>query len=169
MFLLVDDFLVAKGGEGFRVPVYHTHATINQSLVVKVYEYFEHAFAAFLVHGKGSTVPVAGSTQLTELFQDDAAVLVRPFPGMLQEFVAGKVCFLDALRGKLVHNLGFGGNGSMVRTRNPAGVLAFHTGTAYKDILDGIIKHVSHVEHTGDVGGRNDDGVGLTTIGFRTE
>ena len=54
----------------------------------------------------------------------------------------------------------------MVRTRNPAGVLAFHTGTAYKDILDGIIKHVSHVEHTGDVGGRNDDGVGLTTIGF---
>ena len=88
---------------------------------------------------------------------------------MLQEFVAGKVCFLDALRGKLVHNLGFGGNGSMVRTRNPAGVLAFHTGTAYKDILDGIIKHVSHVEHTGDVRGRNDDGVGLTTIGFRTE
>ena len=40
---------------------------------------------------------------------------------------------------------------------------------AYKDIADGIIKHVSHVEHTGDVRGRNDDGVGSTTIGFRTE
>ena len=169
VLFLIDNLFVAEGGEGFRVPVHHTHTAINQPFVVKVYKHFNHAFTAFLIHGEGSAVPIAGSAQLTKLFQDDATVLVRPFPGMLQEFVAGKVCFLDALCGKLVHNFGFGGNGSMVRTRNPAGVLAFHTGTAYKDILDGIIKHVSHVEHTGDVRGRNDDGVGLTTIGFRTE
>ena len=54
-------------------------------------------------------------------------------------------------------------------SRHPAGILAFHAGTAYQNILYGIIKHVSHVQHTGDVGGRDDDGVRLTTIGFRTE
>ena len=46
------------------------------------------------------------------------------------------------------------------------GIFTFHTGTAYQNILNGIIKHVSHVEHAGDVRGRNDDGVRLTTIGF---
>ena len=73
-------------------------------------------------------------------------MFVSPFPGMLQELVAGKVCLLDALCGKFVHHLGLGSNGCMVGSRHPAGILAFHAGTAYQNILNGIIKHVSHVE-----------------------
>ena len=169
MFFLVDNLFIAEGGERLRIPVHHAYATIDQAFIVEVYKYFEHAFATLLVHGKSSTVPVAGSTQLAELFQDDTAMFVRPFPSVFQEFITSKIRFLDTLCGKFVHNLGFGGNGSVVRTRNPAGVLAFHTCATYKNILNGIIKHVSHVEHTGDVRGRNDDGVRLTTIGFRTE
>ena len=96
-------------------------------------------------------------------------MFIGPFPGVLQELVAGKVRLLDALCGKLVHHLGLGSNGSMVGSRHPAGILAFHAGTAHQNILYGIIKHVSHVQHTGDVWRRNDDGVRLTTIGFRTE
>ena len=88
---------------------------------------------------------------------------------MLQEFLARQVGLLDALRSQFVHHLGFGGDRSMVGTRHPAGVLAFHAGAAHQNILNGIIKHVSHVEHAGDVGGRDDDGVRLTAIGFRTE
>ena len=37
------------------------------------------------------------------------------------------------------------------------------------DDEDGIIEHVAHVEHTGHIGGRDYDGIGLTSIGFRTE
>ena len=48
--------------------------------------------------------------------------------------------------GKFVHNLGFGGNGMYGPYLNPAGVLAFHTGTAYKDILDGIKRNVPSLD-----------------------
>ena len=169
VLFLVDNFLVTKCGQCLRVPVHHADTTINQTFVIQVNKNLEHAFTAFLIHSKSCTIPIARSTQLAELLQDDAAMFVSPFPGMLQELVAGKVCLLDALCGKFVHHLGLGSNGCMVGSRHPAGILAFHAGTAYQNILYGIIKHVSHVQHTGDVGGRDDDGVRLTTIGFRTE
>ena len=169
VFFLVDNFLVTKSSQRLRVPVHHADTTVNQTFVIQVDKDLEHAFTAFLVHSKSRTVPIAGSAQLAELLQDDATVFIGPFPGVLQELVAGKVCLLDALCGKLVHHLGLGSNGSMVGSRHPAGILAFHAGTAYQNILYGIIKHVSHMQHTGDVWRRNDDGVRLTTIGFRTE
>ena len=169
VLFLIDYFLITKGGQCFRVPVHHTDTAVNQTFVIQVDKDLEHAFTAFLVHSESRTVPIAGSAQLAELLQDDATVFIGPFPGVLQKLVAGKVCLLDALCGKLVHHLGLGSNGSMVGSRHPAGILAFHAGTAYQNILYGIIKHVSHVQHTGDVWRRNDDGVRLTTIGFRTE
>ena len=104
-----------------------------------------------------------------ELLQDDATMFICPLPGMLQEFVTGKICLLDTLCGQFIYYLRFRSDRSVVSTRYPAGIFTFHTGTAYQNILYGIIKHVSHVQHTGDVGGRDDDGVRLTTIGFRTE
>ena len=58
-------------------------------------------------------------------------MFVGPFPGMLQELLARQVGLLDALSGQFVHHLGFGGNRSMVGTRHPAGVLAFHAGAAH--------------------------------------
>ena len=54
----------------------------------------------------------------------------------------------------------------MVRARYPAGVLALHAGVANQDILDSIVEHVAHVEHTRHVGRRDNYGVGLACIGF---
>ncbi len=34
---------------------------------------------------------------------------------------------------------------------------------------DGVVEHMSHVQHPRDVGRRNDNGVGLTSIGFGME
>ena len=169
VLFLVDHFFVRKGSQRFRVPVYHTDTTVNQSFVVQVYKYFQYAFAAFLIHSKGGAVPVTGCTQFAELLQDNASVLFCPVPGMFQELITGQVCLLDALGSEFVYNFCFGSDGSVVSSRHPTGILAFHTGTTNQNILNGIIKHVSHVQHTGDVRGRNDDGVRFTTIGFRTE
>ena len=88
---------------------------------------------------------------------------------MFQEFFTGEVGFLDSLLSQFVDNLGFSSNGSMVRTRYPAGILAHHACTAHQYNLYGIVKHVSHVEHSGHIRGRNDDGVRFTSVGFRTE
>ena len=80
---------------------------------------------------------------------------------MSQEFFSGKVFFINALFLEELHYLGFGSDRGMVRTRNPAGVFALHSGTSDEDVLYGIVEHVPHVEHAGDVRRRNDDGVGL--------
>ena len=169
MLFLVDYLFVGEGGKCFGVPVYHASTAVNQAFVIEVAEYLDNAIATLLVHGEGGTIPVARCTKFAKLLQDDASVFVCPLPSVLQELLASEVGLLDALSGQFVHHLGFGSDGCVVGTRHPAGVLAFHASAAHQDILNGIIKHVSHVEHTGDGGGRNDDGVRLTTIGFRTE
>ena len=166
MLFLVDNFFIRKGSQSLRVPVYHTYTTVNQSLIIKVYKYFQYTFATLFIHSESGAVPITGSTEFTQLLQDDATMFICPLPGMLQEFVTGKICLLDTLCSQLIYYLRFRSDRSVVSTRYPAGIFTFHTGTAYQNILNGIIKHVSHVEHAGDVRGRNDDGVRLTTIGF---
>ena len=129
MFFLVDYLFVRKGSQGFRIPVYHADTTINQSFIKQVYENFDYTFATLLIHSESSTIPVAGCAEFTELFQDNTTVLVCPFPSMFQEFVTSQVGFLDALGSEFVYNFSFGSNRSVVSSRHPAGILAFHTGT----------------------------------------
>ena len=169
VFFLIDHFLVRKGSQGFRVPVDHTNAAVDEPLVVQVDEYLDDTGATFLVHGESGAVPVAGCSQTAQLLQNDSTVFFCPGPGMFQEFFAGQVCLLDTLLCQFVHHLCFGSDGGVVGTRYPAGVLAHHAGTAYQNILDGIVKHVSHVENSGHVWRRDDDGVRFTSVGFRTE
>ena len=88
---------------------------------------------------------------------------------MLEKLFTGEVVLLDALFGKAFHHLGLGSNGSMVGAWHPAGVLALHAGASHKNILNGVVEHVSHVEHTGNIWWRDDDGVRFTTIGLTTE
>ena len=51
--LLVDDLLVADGGEGLGIPVDHTHAAVDEPLVVEVDEDAHHALVAYIVHREG--------------------------------------------------------------------------------------------------------------------
>ena len=59
MLFFVDYFFVRQGSQCFRVPVYHTYATVNQPLVIKFHEYLDYALATGFVHGESRTVPVA--------------------------------------------------------------------------------------------------------------
>ncbi len=166
---LVDDLLVADGGEGLGVPVDHAHAAVDEPLVVEVVEYADHALVAHIVHGERGAVPVAAGAQLAELLQDDAAVLLLPFPRVLQEVLAREAPLVDAAFGKHLHDLGLGGDGGVVGARHPAGVLALHAGTAHQHILDGVVEHMAHVQHTRHVGRRNDHRVGHPIVGLRVE
>ena len=87
VFFLIDYFFVRKGSQGFRVPVYHANAPVDQSFIEQIDKYLDYTFATFLIHSESSTIPVAGCAEFTELFQDNTTVLVCPFPGMFQEFV----------------------------------------------------------------------------------
>ena len=96
-------------------------------------------------------------------------MLVRPVPCVLEEFVACQVVLLDALLSETPHYLCLGGNRRMVGAGHPASVLALHACPAHKDVLYGVVEHVSHVEHTGHVRWRNNYGVWFSTIGFAAE
>ena len=166
LLLAIDHFLGREGGECLRIPVHHAESAIDESLVIEVNEYLDDTLRTLLVHREGGAVPVAAGTQAAQLLQDDATVLISPVPGVLQELLTGEIALLDAFGGEFLHHLGFCSDRGMVSTRYPAGILTFHTGTAHQDILNRIVQHVPHVEHTSHVGRWNDDGVGLTTVWF---
>ena len=88
---------------------------------------------------------------------------------MLQEFLAGEVGFLYSLSSELGHNFCFGGDGRVVGTRYPERIFAVHSGATDKNVLNGVVEHVTHVKDSGDVWGRNHDTVGFATVGFAME
>ena len=99
LFFLVYDFLVAEGGEGLGVPVDHAGAAVDVALVVEGVEDLYHACREDRVHGEGRARPVAAGAQLLQLFENDAAVSVRPVPGVLEEFLSREGVLVDALGG----------------------------------------------------------------------
>ena len=67
---------------------------------------------------------------------------------MLQELLAGQVGLVDALLFEALDNLGFGSYRCMVGTGYPACVLAFEPCPAYEDVLNRLVEHMAHMEHT---------------------
>ena len=169
MLILVDHLLIGERRLGLRVPVDHAHAPIDQSFAIEIHEDVDDTLRARLVHRERGAVPVAGATKLTELLEDDATVLMGPVPGMFEELFTGEVGLFDTLLSKFANDLSLRSDGGVVSARHPAGVLALHTGTAYENILNGVVEHVAHMEHTCHVGWGNDHGVRLAAIGVRRE
>jgi hypothetical protein len=52
----------------------------------------------------------------------------------------------------------------VVNTGKPEGIITLHFFKADKDILKGIIQGMAHVEGAGNIGRRDDDGVGLFAL-----
>ena len=169
VLLFVDHFDVAQSGLGLRIPVDHPLAAVDQSAAVKVDKHLGDALRAQFIHGEGCPAPVARGAELAQLLQDDAAVLVSPVPCVLQELLAGKIALLDPFLGKLGYHLGLGGYRGMVGAGHPEGVLARHAGAAHQYVLYGVVEHVAHVEHTGDVGRRDYYRVRFARVGSALE
>mgnify|MGYP000879692689 CR=1 FL=1 len=136
---------------------------------MEVYEDVDDALRALLVHGEGRALPVARGAEALELLEDDAPMLTRPVPGVLEEGLTRQIGLLYALSSQTPDDLGLRSDGGVVGTRYPAGVEATHTRPAYQDVLDAVIEHVPHVQHPRHIGRRDDDGVGRTSVGARVE
>ncbi len=57
-------------------------------------------------------------------------------------------------------DLDLGGNAGVICAGQPENFFAVHARFPGEDVLDGIIEHMPHVEHAGDIRRRYDDGVG---------
>ena len=169
MLFLVIYFVIAKSSLVLWVPVDHAKAAIDESLVVEVNKHFDYAFRAFFVHSEGSAIPVARCAELFELLEDDATVSVSPIPSVLEKLFASEVGLLDAFSSKLVDDLCFGSDRSVVSARNPKCILALHASTADKDVLDRVVEHVSHVEHTCHVRWWDYDSIWFSIVRLRVK
>ena len=169
MFLLIYNLLVGKSGESLGVPVDHAHPTVDESFLIEVAEDADHALGTGLVHCERGAFPIARSTELAELLENNAAVLVGPVPCVTQELLAGERVLLDTLLCQFSHDLGLGRYGCMVGTGHPACVLAGHACAANEDVLDCIVEHVTHMEHAGNVRRRNHDSIRFAVIGNGVE
>ena len=165
LLVAINNLFGRQYGLCLGVPVDHAQAAIDKSFLIKVYKNLKHTLAARLVHGEGCAVPVAAGAQAAQLFENDAAVLFCPVPGIFQELLAGEVALPYALLGEAVNHLGLGGDAGVVGAGHPAGVLAVDACLAHKYILNGIVEHVTHVQHTRHVWRRNDYGVRLAPVG----
>ena len=75
-------------------------------------------------------------------------MLVGPLPCVLQELLTGEVVLLDALFSQFLHHFCLGCNRSVISARHPEGVFAFHASAAHKNILNSVVQHVAHMQHT---------------------
>ena len=57
----------------------------------------------------------------------------------------------------------------MVCAGNPTSIFPLHASPAYQNVLYRIVQHVPHVQNPGDIGWRNDNGIGFSTVGLRFE
>ena len=156
------NLLVGEGGEGDGAPVDHAFTTVDVALLKEFDEGRQHGLGVAGVHGEVGAVPIAGATQLAELLEDVVTLFVAPGPDAFEEFLATEIAAALALGFfEVFFHHGLGGDAGVVGAGDPAGGFAFETGAADEGVLEGVIEHMAHVQDAGDVGRRDDDGVGL--------
>ena len=167
--LAIDHLFVGECGLRLGIPVDHTEATIDQPFVEEINKDFDHAFAARFVHREGGAIPIARSTELTKLLENDAAVLFCPIPGVGKELFARQITLANALFRQFIDHFGFSRDRSVVSAGHPASILAFHASTTHENILNRVVQNMSHVQNTSNIWGRNDNRVRPALVGLRTE
>ena len=161
LLLLILALDIGDRGLAVRAPVYDALAVVDKTLLVVVDEYLLNSLGAAVVKCEALTLPVAGRAELFELVLYLAAVLVSPVPRAFEESVTSDVVLGNSLLLHLRNDLCLGRDGSMVGAGEPEGGITLHTLCAYQDILQGLVKRVTHVELSGNVRGRDNDSVGL--------
>ena len=150
---------VADRRAAARAPVHEVAVLVDVALLVEGDEDLGHGADVALVEGEALALEVAGAADALELLDDGAAVLPAPLPHAAHELLAPQVLLGEALRAQHLLDHVLRGDAGVVGADQPAGVLAEHAVVAREHVLDGVVERVAHVQHAGDVGRRDDDGV----------
>ena len=156
---LHDHFLIGKGRAADWAPIDHPFSTVDIAVVKEADKCFEHCFGVIGIQGVDRAFPVAGTAQFTKLLEDDSAMLIAPFLGMFEEALPTEIVLTFSFLPQLLFDLGLGGNAGVVGSREPKNGVTLLTCPAGKNILNGVIEHMSHGQHPSHIGWRDDDGV----------
>ena len=157
LLLLHDDLLVREGGQRFRAPIHHPFAAINEPLFIQVHEHPLHASRVILIHRESQPRPVTARAELFQLLDDDAAVLLFPFPNVLEQLLASEIIAMlhSAFLAQLALHHILRRDARMIRPRQPKHLLAIHPRLARQNVLNSVVEDVPHVEHSCDIRRRN--------------
>ncbi len=162
VFLLAHHFQIGNRGFQHRIPVDQALAAIDQAFVVQFHESFDHGLGWHFVHREHTPRPVAGGTDAAHLALDGVARFLLPFPyfsdeALAPERVAG---FTLAFDGQIARDDHLRGDAGVIGADLPQGVEATQAVVADQRIHQRVLEGVPHVQRAGDVGRRQQDGVG---------
>ncbi len=146
------------------VPVHQPLVAVDQTLFVQRDEGFGNGLDHLVLivirvaHGEAFAGPVAGRAKTPELLPDRAAGFLLPVPDPLDERIATHIAAVLAGLGKLTFDDHLRRDPRMVGARLPQHILAAHPLEADQNVLQRVVERVAHVERTGDVRRRDDDG-----------
>ena len=150
---------VGQGGQAMGTPVDDAAALVDQALLIEFAEGLTDGAGAALVHGETIAAPVAGSAHLLLLLHDTASVFFLPRPDTLQELLAAQIMAGQALCvAQLFLHLDLSGNAGVVAAGQPQCLIALHPFVPDQDILQRAVHGVAHMELSGNIGGRHNNG-----------
>ena len=135
VLLFIFNFRVGQRRLAFRAPINDPIAAVDQPFVIKLTEHFDDRAVAAFVHREAFTLPVAGGAQFSELLHDRFTVVLSPLPCPRQKILSANIFFGQALFSHLLHNLYFGGNGCVIRARQPERLIPRHSLVADQHVL----------------------------------
>ena len=157
--VLILDLGIGQRGAAVRTPVDDAAALVDKPFLIEVAEGLAHSLGADLVHREAAAAPVAGDAHALLLLDYTVAVLLLPVPDALKELVAAEiVAGLALLLAQHLFDLYLGRDAGMVNAGQPQRGIALHSLITGQDILKCRIKGMPHVELTGDIGWRHNDG-----------
>ena len=108
---------------------------------------------------------------LRQLLDDAVAVLVFPVPYTLQELLTAQIMAGQTLCvAQFLFHLDLSGNAGVVTAGEPQRLIALHPFVTDQDILLRAVHGMAHVELSGNIGGRHNDGKRLfVRIGIGVE
>ena len=142
-----------------RTPVDDSFASIYKSFFIVFNENFLNSLGTAFIHSKTLSLPVTGRTKFFQLFNNASAVLLSPVPCTFKKFFSSQIVFSKTFFSHCLNNFCFCCNGSMVSSGNPQCTITRHSFPTNKNILQGIVQRMPHMELACDIRGRNNDSI----------
>ncbi len=136
-------------------------ALVNDAIVIPVGEYAANAAGVIGVKREMLIIVIARAAHALDLAYDGSTVLLAPFPALVNKRLAPNFKARNALVVELFINLRLRGDARMVGSQNPTRGTPLHARVTYARVLDGVVERVAHMQHAGDIGRRNNNGVGM--------
>ena len=139
-----------------RIPVDHSAPSIDQPFAVKIDKNLLDGANVIGIKSIALARPIAGAAEALQLFDDDPAMFVLPFQHAAKKFITSKVVarfFLGSAQ--MFFDGGLGPNAGVIGSWKPQHLEALHTRATGQNILNRVVKNMTHRKNSGHVRRRN--------------